>query len=61
MDREQWEKIGRGALVAGAGAFLTYLAEAIPGVDFGQYTPLVVAMLSIFVNYARKRLSSLEF
>jgi len=44
------KKIGKGALIAGSGAVLTYLAEAIPGLDFGEYTPVIVATLSILIN-----------
>jgi hypothetical protein len=48
------KKVGKGALIAGAGAVLTYLVEAVPGIDFGSYTPLVVAVLGILVNFGRK-------
>ena len=51
---EQWVSIGKGALVAGAGAILTYLAQNVTAADFGTYGPLVVAGLSVLVNYIRK-------
>ena len=54
IDKEKLIKIGKGALIAGAGAVLTYLVEAIPQVDFGQYTPVVVAVFSVLVNAVRK-------
>jgi hypothetical protein len=44
------KKIGKGALIAGGGAVFTYLAEAVPGLDFGEYTPVIVAGLSILIN-----------
>ena len=56
IDTEGLKKVGRGALIAGAGAILTYLASTIPGVNFGQWTPAVVAGASVLINYLRKLL-----
>ena len=47
-------KILKGALVAAAGAALTYLAEWVSGADFGEYTPVVVSLSAVLVNIARK-------
>lgn len=44
------KKVGKGALIAAGGAVLTYLAEAIPGLDFGEYTPVIVAVSSVLIN-----------
>ncbi|GIW81515.1 MAG: hypothetical protein KatS3mg105_3322 [Gemmatales bacterium] len=52
--KEKWLKIGKGALIAGAGAALTYLSQAVSGADFGVWTPVVVALLSVAVNAVRK-------
>ena len=52
-----WKKIGKGALIAIAGTLLTYLTDLIPTIDFGVYTPVVVAWFSIFVNFANKWIS----
>ena len=52
-----WKKIGIGAGVAVGGALLTYLAELIPTIDFGAYTPLAVALLGVLVNIGRKYLT----
>ena len=52
------KKILIGAGVAGVGATLTYLLEALPQVNFGNYTPLVVASLSILANIVRKYFSN---
>jgi hypothetical protein len=60
IDLEGMKKVGKGALIAGAGAILTYLVSAIPGVDFGAYTPIVVAMFGIGVNFLRKLLTTYE-
>ena len=54
MNKEALVKVGKGALIAGAGAALTYLLEAVPGLDLGQSTPIVVALLSVLVNVIRK-------
>jgi hypothetical protein len=58
MNTEKLKKIGRGALIAGGGAILTYLAENTGDIDFGSSTPLVVAVLSIMINAGREFLKS---
>jgi ABC-type antimicrobial peptide transport system permease subunit len=54
LNKEDLTKLGIGALVAVGGALLTYIADTIPGIDFGVYTPVVVAVASILINAARK-------
>ena len=54
------KKVGIGALIAGGGAILTYLATAIPGVDFGIWTPVAVGLASIVINFLRKLLQKYE-
>jgi hypothetical protein len=49
--------IGRGALIALAAALLTYIADLLPSVDFGDYTAIVVALAGILINAARKFLA----
>lgn len=49
----QIKKILKGAAIAGAGAVLTYLTEAITGADFGPWTAVVVAGFSVVVNALR--------
>jgi hypothetical protein len=58
---EDKKKILTGALVAAAGAFITFVADAIPSVDFGQYTPFVVALVSVLVNAFRKWVSENKY
>lgn len=48
------KKIGVGALIAIIGAALTYGSEIITEVDFGVYTPMVMASWSVLVNIVRK-------
>ena len=47
-------KVLKGAGIAAVGAGLTYLLEAGASLDFGEFTPLVVAGLSVLVNVVRK-------
>lgn len=54
---EDLKRIGVGALVAVGGALITYLADTIPNVDFGVYTPVIVALNSILLNSLRKYLT----
>jgi hypothetical protein len=51
LDRK---KIGKGALIAVIGVLLTYVADLIPTIDFGAYTPIVVAGFSVLANIVRK-------
>lgn len=44
------KKFAKGLGIAFLGALATYLAEYIPGVDFGTWTPLVVMANSALVN-----------
>lgn len=54
LSKEDLKKVGIGALVAGAGAIVTYLVSWAGSYDFGTYTPIVVAVSSIAVNFIRK-------
>jgi len=54
MSKEAALKVLKGAGIAAAGAALTYAIEAVPGLDLGQWTPVVVAVLSVAVNALRK-------
>lgn len=59
LNKEDLTKLGVGALVAIGGALLTYIADTIPGVDFGAYTPIIVAIAGVLINAARKFLQEL--
>lgn len=54
LNKADAEKIIIGACIAMGGALLTYLTQVIGQVDFGAYTPIVVALASILINAARK-------
>jgi ABC-type antimicrobial peptide transport system permease subunit len=54
LNKEDLRRILIGASVAVGGALVTYVADTIPNVDFGSWTPVVVAFSSILVNAARK-------
>jgi len=51
---EKLRSILLGAMVAGLGAILTYVSQAATGADYGIYTPIVVAGLSVLTNIVRK-------
>ena len=36
------------------GAFLTYASAIITNIDFGVYTPMIVAIASILINACKK-------
>lgn len=55
------KKLGIGLGIALLGAALTYLTEQLPNVDFGQWTPFVVALWSVIVNAVRKWLTESKY
>lgn len=52
-----WRKIFIGLGVALAGAALTYVSQVITTIDFGSWTPIVVAGFSVLANVIRKWIS----
>ncbi len=58
---EDVRRILIGASVAMVGALLTYIADLIPSVNFGDMTPIVVAILSVLVNVGRKLLTETKY
>lgn len=57
LNKTDWKSIGRGALVAVIGTLLTYGTQQIGNIDFGEYTPIVVTLLSVITNIVRKYLT----
>ena len=58
LDRASLIKVGVGALIAIAGALLTYVSSAITQFDFGVYSPIVVVVFSTLINLGRKWLTN---
>ena len=58
LDSFDWVKVGKGLLIALCGAILTYLSDLIPTIDFGMWTPMVMAFWSIVVNIVQKLLTN---
>ena len=56
--KENLIKIAKGAGIAVGGAILTYLASYISSTDFGQWTPVVVALGGILINAGREFLKN---
>jgi hypothetical protein len=54
LNSQDLEKILKGACIALGGALLTYSASVIGEVDFGPYTPVIVAVGSILINAGLK-------
>jgi hypothetical protein len=54
LNKTDIKKIVTGMSIAVGGALLTYCAELLPNVDFGQYTAIAVAVFSVLINTARK-------
>ena len=55
------KKISIGALIAAGGAAVTYLIDAIPSVNLGQYTYVVMPILSVLLNAVRKYLTETTY
>lgn len=47
-------KLFKGALIAGLGAAMAYMAEGLQGVDFGEWTPIAVAGFAVVINAIRQ-------
>ena len=56
----EWVSLLKGAGVAAIGALLTYAAQNVGQMDFGQSTPLVAAALAVVVNFIRKSVMPAE-
>lgn len=54
-------KIGKGALVAGGGAFAYYVLQGLTQVDYGEFTPIVVAVLAVLINAVRKYITETKY
>ena len=54
LNKDDLQKILTGAAVALGGALLTYVSQIVTQIDFGVWTPTVVALASILVNAGRK-------
>lgn len=50
-----------GFLITATSAGLTYVADAIKGVDFGVYTPIVMTFVALIVNTVRKWLAQTKY
>ncbi len=57
LNREDMYKVFTGLCIALVGAGATYWEATIPNIDFGQYTPVIVAANSMLVNLIRKLLT----
>ena len=54
FNKEAGLSVLKGAGIAGLGAVLAYVVEFCGNTDFGELTPVIVALASILVNAARK-------
>jgi hypothetical protein len=54
LNSQDLGKILKGACIALSAAILTYLTSILGEIDFGSYTPVVVALGSILINTGLK-------
>ena len=54
FNKEDGKSILKGLGIAVGGAALTYLAGLLPNLEFGEFTPVVVALFSVLINAGRK-------
>ena len=50
LDNSTLIKIVKGAGIAGGAVAVLYILEALTAIDFGQYTALIVGVLSVIIN-----------
>ena len=60
LNKRDGIKIVKGLGIALAGTALTYLAEVLPGINFGKWTPVIVAVNSVVVNVVRKLITKTD-
>lgn len=53
LNAEDGKRIAKGACVALVGAALVYVLNIIPQIDFGTWTPIVVAGAAVIANVVR--------
>lgn len=58
LDGMDFVKILKGALIVGAAAVLTALADGLTTIDFGPWTMVIIPLLSTAINIARKFLAN---
>jgi hypothetical protein len=58
LNKNDWLKIGKGSLIAGAGFAIVVIPETLKLWDFGKYTPLMVAVAAVAVNMISKFLAN---
>lgn len=56
LNKKDGKSIAVGACIALGAALLTYLAEIVGQIDFGEHSELIVAIAAILINTARKSL-----
>lgn len=54
LNKEDLKKIGRGAFMAIGGALVVFLLDLLPNLDLGEYTPVLIPVVSIALNSADK-------
>lgn len=54
LNKQDLLKIGKGAVIALSGAGLTYALSKVNQIDFGQYTLVIVPILTILINAGLK-------
>ena len=57
FDKETIVKILKGSLIAGGGALVIYFLQGVSQLDFGAFTPAVVAIASIAINAVKEWMS----
>ena len=54
LNETDMKKVGKGLLIAIGGAVLTYTSQVVMQIDWGLYTPMVVAGSSVLINLGWK-------
>jgi len=48
--KQDLAKLGKGALIAGTGVACTYILENVGNINLGDFTPIIVGVISILTN-----------
>jgi hypothetical protein len=60
LGKQDLEKILKGLVIALGGALLTYVADIITKINFGDLTPVIVALGGVILNICWKLLDGVK-
>lgn len=60
LNQKDLKSLWIGLLITLGGALLTYFADNLPKVDFGQWAPFIVPLAAVLINTIKKWLEGVK-